>query len=158
MSTPLERFSGYFHLSWTHSIMRGGFPVPMFKFSNDKIEPLTFHCEDGSMIRPASTFSDFDFGSVPGRAQSFVTATCATRAFAFHDSAFNNHGHWVSTDGVVWKFVQLSQHEVNHWLFRMMNVEGNPLLRCWVAFEGVQVGGSSNWKSHTKPFPIDPGY
>jgi hypothetical protein len=159
MSKPLERFSGFFSLEWTHNVSRAGFPVPQFRFAQYMADPLTFHCLDGSQVRPASRFAGFDFGSVPGRLQSLVPALCSPRAFVFHDSAFQNHGHWVSKDGgISWVFVSLSQHEANHWLYLMMNVEGNPVRRCWLAFEGVQVGGSDVWRKHTGPFPVDPGY
>lgn len=159
MSRPLERFSGFFSLEWTHNVERDGFPVPMFRFHQCLEDPLTFHCLDGTQIRPASRFHDFDFGSVPGRLQSLVPALCSPRAFVFHDSAFNNHGHWISRDGGrTFVFQKISQHMANHFLYLMMNVEGNPETRCWVAFEGVQAGGSRVWKGHKGPFPVDPGY
>ena len=159
MSPPYERHSGYFSLHYTHSITRGGFPVPLFRFVNDPFDPLTFHCRNGWQYRPAREFKDFDFGSVPGRAQSVVPATCATRSFVHHDSSFENHGHWVSRDGgKTWSFEIQTQHEVNHLLERMMNVEGNPLDRCYAAFLGVQVGGSEFWGKHEGPFPTCPGY
>lgn len=158
MSRPLERFSGFFDLRYTHSIMRGGFPVPIFDFINDPVDPLTFHCADGTRFRPASRFAGYDHGSVPGRAQSVVPATCATRSFVFHDSSFGNHGHWVSRNRGPFLFESLKFHETNHLMLRMMNVEGNPVRRCWVAFEGVQVGGGETWRDHKGPFPVDPGY
>jgi hypothetical protein len=156
---PKERFSGAYSLKYSKSIMRGSLPVSFFDFTNDPYDPLTFHAHDGRQYRPASSFSEFDFGSVPRITQSIVSPLCATRSFVFHDSSFLNHGMWVSYDGgSIWSFLPLSQHEVNHWLYRMMNVEGNPEARCWAAFEGVQIGGSDMWKSHVGPFPINPGY
>lgn len=156
---PKERFSGTFSLKYSKSIMRGSLPVSLFDFTNDPCDPLTFHAETGKLYRPASSFSEFDFGSVPRITQSIVSPLCATRSFVFHDSSFLNHGMWVSYDcGKSWQFLLLSQHEVNHWLYRMMNVEGNPEARCWAAFEGVQIGGSDIWKSHAGPFPTSPGY
>jgi len=156
---PLEWFSGYYNLRWTRNEMRYGFPVPLYDFINDEIEPLTFHCADGTLYRPASRFKDFDHGTVPGRLQGLVPATCAPRSFVFHDSGFLNHGHWVSTDeGKTWLFVRLSQHATNHLLYRMMVVEGNSEGTAWKAFEGVQIGGSGMWRNHMGPFPKCPGY
>jgi hypothetical protein len=156
---PAERFSGFYRLYWTRNEMRGGFPVPLYDFVNDDVDPLTFHCADGRLLRPASWFKDFDHGSVPGRLQGLVPATCAPRAFVFHDSAFENHGHWVSKDGgKTWAFVELSQHQANHILYRLMVVEGNSEATAWKAFAGVQVGGKEMWHKHTGPFPTCPGY
>jgi len=156
---PAERFSGSYRLYWTRNEQRGGFPVPLYDFVNDEVEPLTFHCEDGVWLRPASKFKNFDHGSVPGRAQSLVPATCAPRSFVFHDSGFENHGHWVSRDqGKRWTFERLSQHATNHLLYRMMIVEGNRATTAWEAFAGVQAGGSDMWNNHLGPFPQCPGY
>ena len=139
--------------------MRYGFPVPLYDFVNDTIEPLTFHCADGTLYRPASRFKNFDHGSVPGRLQSLVPATCAPRSFVFHDSGFENHGLWVSRDGgKTWKFERMSLHATNHLLYRMMVVEGNSERTAYEAFIGVQVGGSDMWKKHKEPFPTCPGY
>lgn len=156
---PLERFSGFYRLYWTGNVERYGYPVPLYDFVNDEQDPLTFHCMDGTQIRPAARFKDFDHGTVPGRLQSLVPATCAPRSFVFHDSAFENHGHWVSKDGgKTWVFTRLSQHATNHWMYRMMIVEGNRDTTAWEAFAGVQAGGSETWHKHQGPFPTCPGY
>jgi hypothetical protein len=152
------RFSGFYHLSWTHDIIRDGMPVPIFTFRNDEYDPLTFHCANGDRYRPARTFDGFDFGSVPQRLQSIVSPLCASRSFAFHDSGFNNHGHWVSKKGGPWIFTRLTFEQCNAILCTTMNVEGNNLSTCYATYEAVKLGGSEIWAAHKGPFPVNPGY
>ena len=119
-------------------------------------DPFVFHTREGILQRPATVMHGFDQGSVPkGLAQAFVSPNATSRAFAFHDSAFDNHGWWESTDGVNWKFAPKSREQTDHMLIRWMMADGAGERTAYAAFEGVHLGGSDVWNAHKGPFPAD---
>ena len=159
MSDMLGSFTGKCSLNWNRKYTKAGIfgdvPHPWFDFVNDPIDPLTYMLPD-RWIRPAQQITT-DFGSVPEEFQSVVGPLDCPTAYIFHDSAFSNHGWFESADkGKTWQYVSKTEDEVNDMLFDMAEVEGTPWLEREEMYSGVSVGGSSLWKGHVGPFPVDP--
>ena len=152
---PYDYFSGTTRMDFEGKDPTDGFPLYYLQTAGYGAEPLTFHTREGVLQRPASRMHGYDMGSVPRKCclQGVVSPNCWHRAFAMHDPGFVTHGWWESTDGINWKFVLKTEHQVNVMLVRWMRADGCGADEADIAFEGVALGGGELWDSHKGPFP-----
>jgi len=164
-------YKGSVVLAYLYSEMRGGVPVPWFRYWLDEARPLTTILDDGTYIRCAGSGTT-DFGSVPAEFQSQVGPLEYAIPYIMHDSAFQNRGWWESKDlGATWQYVPKTMHDANDMLLlgaKAITVSAKgysdlndaQLGRLWIRREamyaGVAAGGSSCWDKHLGPFPNDP--
>ena len=140
-------------------------PHPYFGFKLDHDNPLTFIGQDadGTEVWQRCCATDWyvedetDFGSVPPEFQSEVGPLDSPNGYVMHDKDFKNHGWFESRDkGKTWQYVAKTEDEVNSQLFDWAEADGVDWVEREEMYEGVEVGGTKLWNSHTGPFPVDP--
>ena len=149
-------WTGTYRLTYLRNELHDGEPVPIYLFELDPLDPLTFITTDGVWQRPAQRF-ETDMGSVPPPLQGIAGPLGSPRGFPMHDSAFDNHGWWESTDhGATWTFAQKTEEQVNTMLLYWCGADGVDWFERNEIYLGVELGGSEMWNAHTGPFPADP--
>ncbi len=114
--------------------------VAVFAFKNDPVEPLTFHLDDGTWIRPGRSFDGCDFGSVPLVLQGVVSPLCAPRSFVLHDYFYEFHGWWTATG-----FVTITRRQADDMIYDMCRAEGCGRYTAGKIWLGVRAGGAGVW-------------
>lgn len=147
---------GTYNLHWLRTEMNGYEPKPIYRFDNDLFDPLTWINDNGTWARPAQSF-ETDMGSVPAILQGIVSPLASSRGFPMHDSAFENHGLWISADkGATWVFILLTEQDVNDALHEWCRADEVNQIESEEILWGVQLGGTALWNGHKGPFPVDP--
>ena len=149
-------FKGAYDLHYLRTEMNGLEPKPIYKFSLDPVDPLTWIDNEGQWVRCAQSY-ETDMGSVPAGLENVASPLASPCGFPFHDSAFENHGWWESKDeGKTWAFVLKTEQEVNDALYHWCRSEGVDWIESNQIEWGVELGGGAMWNGHTGPFPVDP--
>ena len=153
---PGPGFLGSYNLEFLRIEMSGLEPKPIYLYTPKAGNPLIFIRADGTWIRCADQY-ETDMGSVPALLDGIASPLASPRGFPFHDSAFENHGWWESTDkGKTWIFVLKTEQDVNDALYEWCRADQVDVIESQEIEWGVQLGGTALWNGHTGPFPIDP--
>lgn len=153
----MSKFVGSYNLHFLRAVSGDCLtPKPIFGFTLDPVNPLTFVNDAGLWVRPAGYF-ETDCGSVPPCLQGIAGPLDSYRGFFMHDSAFDNHGWWESIDqGKTWQFVLKSEQEVNDALYDWCRADGVDWVESHEIEWAVNIGGTALWNGHPGPFPCDP--
>jgi len=148
-------FKGAYRLTFLRIEMNGLEPKPIYLFENDAVDPLTYVDDAGIWHRCAQRF-ETDMGSVPACLDGIASPLASPRGFPFHDSAFENHGWWISTDhGKTWTFELKTEQEVNDGLYDWCRADQVDWIESNEIEWGVELGGTELWNGHHGPFPQD---
>ena len=125
----------------------GMYRIPLFEFTTDPRNPITFVTMEGTSFRPYYHFRT-DGGSIPRFlwAVPFIHlgAWDFPRAYPFHDCAFTYGGLYVQ-DGTQWIFKLIPRTRLNKLLGQMIRADGGTTVdECTVEW-GLALGSKFCW-------------
>ena len=121
---------------------------PLYDFTLDPIDPLTFHSGDGLEIQPCRAFVT-DLGSIPEVVQLLIPALDRARyarSYLFHDSAYVKHLAWARySPKLPFARLQVTRQWADGYLRAMLLAEGAWQATAQTVYAGVRAGGMFAW-------------
>ena len=145
------RFTGTFTLRpvgqkrylcfWTRSL---------YRFENDIDNPLTYHCPNGTSIRPRDGMTT-DMGTVPRIARIFISKDRYLKSYCIHDSGYDEGGFRVARYGSgAYRLIRVDRLVVDQQLRECIEAQGGDRVTRNTIYACVRAGGMALWNKRHK--------
>ena len=122
----------------------------VYPFVNDPYHPLTYHCPDGSQLRPAAVM-DTDMGTVPRSVRVLISKDRFLDSYILHDSGYEHEGWSVSRDGgKKWKHEMATRGQVDAQLRECIRAQGGGRGTRNAVYSAVRSAGGGIWRRRHK--------
>jgi len=140
------------------------FPRTIYQFRQDRADPLTFHCPDGTEVQPWD--QETDNGSVPRLLQPVIADDDFPKSFWCHDYGYGTNGLWcrhvLNIGGMVhdwlpvsavmpateFHFVRFTRAQCDKMLCCLVGAEGGLAVHRQAIYQAVNLLGWSYWRRH----------